>query len=187
MRAPRGRLRFKLAADHPRPTEVRRGRPAAWILRPNRPAYNNRALGLTPSRLPNIHLSKNSINTAANHLRFGVVISFPIAVAFGQGRRILASPPSLSIVVAKNFLSPSRLQSTPAQPPARDAFYRPHLRRHFSRRQDYRPGLVLRPNLVKVRRARLISKCCNRNKRLPAVLPAAVQSTATRPTSCGRR
>ena len=95
-------MRFKLGPTTHQSRRIN-GRPTTWILRPNRPAYNDRALGLTSSRLPNIHLSKSSIKTAANHLRFGVVISFPVAVASGQGRRILASPPSLSIGVAKNF------------------------------------------------------------------------------------
>jgi hypothetical protein len=93
-------LEIQARADHPEPIQpIPVDRPLGF-----HPNYRvHPAFGHTPSRLPTIHLSKNYNNTAANQLRFGVVISFPIAVAVGQGRRILASPPSLSTAVAKIF------------------------------------------------------------------------------------
>jgi hypothetical protein len=106
-------LEIQARAGHPTPAllQVPVDRPLGF-----HPNYRvHPAFGHTPSRLPTIHLSKNMINTAANQLRF-VVVNFSfashrlagrlLAVAFAQGRRILASPPTLSTGVAKDFSQP---------------------------------------------------------------------------------
>ena len=154
------------------------------------------AFGHTSSRLPTIHLSKNILNTAANQLRFVVVVfSFAsrrlLTAAFAQGRRILASPPTLSTGVAKDFSQPFAADQ-PLAKHWQDRTYRPDPH-HFFRRQitcvtgvEKAPGLShthLNPGGF----ARLFGfKLLQPQQATPAVLPAAVQSTTARPTSCGR-
>ena len=85
MRAPRGMLELQAWAGHPPDRSPAVDRPLGF--HPSRPSTNG-ALGHTPSRLPTIHLSKNLFNTAANQLRFGVVMA--------SGGNFFYRPPAVS-------------------------------------------------------------------------------------------
>ena len=158
-------LEIQARADHPQDRSPAVERPLGF-----HPNYRvHPAFGHTPSRLPTIHLSKNLINTAANQLRFRRRASLAprrlVAVAFAQGRRILASPPMLSTGVAKNFFSPSRRRLTLAKPLAGRLLSSQPLPK-LEGDKVTGPAQSYDPNRRQVRKAFGFSKCCNRNKRL---------------------
>jgi hypothetical protein len=160
-----------------------------------RPNYRvHPAFGHTPSRLPTIHLSKNLINTAANQLRFGVVMSFAfhasrLSAAFAQGEADITVASNTVNRCREDFSQPPRPVIASPDTGRTELIVRPpalpspanHLRDGGEKSTELG---VIHQTPAGLQGSSLVSVATATSD--PGRSTRRSSSTATRPTSCGR-